>query len=216
MSILTPQQKQILDQIEKSQFIVSNFYFTGGTVLSEFYLKHRYSEDLDFFSEEKFDFDLVLMEINKWAKDLNFTFTRQVKEVVDIYILKFNDKDTLKLDFGYYPYRRVGKSIKYQEITVDSEFDIAINKLATINQRSSVKDFVDLYFLLDKFTIWDLMEGVKVKFRMELEPWLLGSDLEYAAKDFENLPRMIKPLTLEKLKFFFRQEARELGQKAVA
>ena len=48
MSILTPTQKQILDQIGKSQFITSNFYFTGGTVLSEFYLKHRFSEDLDF------------------------------------------------------------------------------------------------------------------------------------------------------------------------
>lgn len=55
MSILTPHQKQIVDQIEESQFIASNFYFTGGTVLSEVFLKHRFSEDLDFFSEKEVD-----------------------------------------------------------------------------------------------------------------------------------------------------------------
>lgn len=215
MSILTPRQKQILDQIEKSQFIKTNFFFTGGTVLSEFYLKHRYSEDLDFFSEKKFDFNLILMEINKWSRELNFTFTRQLKEVVDIYILNFQGEEALKLDFGYYPYPRVEKGMSYQGITVDSEFDIAINKLTSVNQRSSVKDFVDLYYLLGKYSIWDLIEGVKVKFRMEFDPWLLGSDLEYAVKDFQNLPRMIKPLTLEELKLFFREKARELGRKAV-
>lgn len=215
MSVLTSDQKRILDQINKSQFIKSNFYFTGGTVLSEFYLKHRFSEDLDFFSDKKFDFDLVLQEVNFWSKKLNFTFTRQSKEVVDIYILNFKDKNTLKLDFGYYPYRRVEKGIRYQEIIVDSLLDIAINKLASVNQRSSVKDFVDLYYLLDRFTIWDLMEGVKIKFRMELDPWILGSDLEYVVKDFQTLPKMIKPLTLEELKNFFRKKAKELGMKVI-
>lgn len=215
MSILTSDQKRILDQINKSQFIRSNFYFTGGTVLSEFYLKHRFSEDLDFFSDKKFDFDLVLQEVNFWSKKLNFTFTRQSKEVVDIYILSFKDKNTLKLDFGYYPYPRVEKGIMYQEIIIDSLLDIAINKLASVNQRSSVKDFVDLYYLLDRFTIWDLIEGVKIKFRMELDHWILGSDLEYVAKDFQTLPKMIKPLTLEELKNFFRKKAKELGMNVI-
>ena len=64
MAILTPIQNQVLNQIKKSPFLKNNFYFTGGTVLSEFYLQHRYSNDLDFFSENKFDFALVFQEIN--------------------------------------------------------------------------------------------------------------------------------------------------------
>ncbi|OIO08184.1 hypothetical protein AUJ27_01060 [Candidatus Falkowbacteria bacterium CG1_02_37_44] len=215
MSILTPTQKRILDQIKNSEFIKKNFYFTGGTVLSEFYLQHRFSEDLDFFSEKKFDFDKIFEEVNDWSKKLDFTFTRQQREVVHIYILNLKNKDTLKLDFGYYPYPRVKKGIKYQGLTVDSLLDIAINKLASVNQRNSVKDFVDLYYLLDKFTIWDLIEGVKMKFRMEIEPWILGSDLEFVVKDFQTLPKMIKPLTLNELKNFFRQKAQELGKKSV-
>ncbi|MDR1696214.1 MAG: nucleotidyl transferase AbiEii/AbiGii toxin family protein [Endomicrobium sp.] len=30
-----------------------SFYFSGGTALSEYYLRHRYSEDLDFFRKMK-------------------------------------------------------------------------------------------------------------------------------------------------------------------
>lgn len=214
MSILTQTQKIIFNQVIQIPYIVNNFYFTGGTALSQFYLHHRYSQDLDFFSEKKFDFDLIFQEITLMAKKINFNFTRQKKEVVDIYILKFN-KEILKIDFGLYPYKRVEKGMKFKKLTIDSLIDIAINKLISINQRTSEKDFVDLYFLLQKFTIWDLIEGAKVKFKMEIEPWILASDLEYSLKDLQNLPKMIKPLTLHQLKQFFHQMAIDLGKKCV-
>ncbi|MEW5692252.1 MAG: nucleotidyl transferase AbiEii/AbiGii toxin family protein [Candidatus Hydrogenedentota bacterium] len=35
------------------KFFTQKFYLTGGTALSEFYLKHRISEDLDFFCENE-------------------------------------------------------------------------------------------------------------------------------------------------------------------
>ena len=215
MSILTQTQKLIFDQVSRSHFFRSNFYFTGGTALSEFYLKHRYSEDLDFFSEKKFDLDLVREEVEKWAKKLGFTFEAQFREVVYIFIFKFNDDSILKVDFGYYPHRRIEKGLIYKKLTIDSFIDLAVNKLSAVNQRSTVKDFVDLYFLLDKFTIWDLIEGVRVKFNMELEHWILGSDLAYVVEQFDTLPRMIKPLTLDELKKFYRQKAKELAMKRV-
>jgi len=193
------EQKTIFDQVTKSTYLKSNFYFTGGAALSYFYLQHRYSED----------------EVKLWAKKFDFTFQHQFKEVVNIFTINFKNKITLKVDFGYYPHRRVGKGISYQGISIDSQLDIAINKLASVNQRSQVKDFVDLYFLLDKFLIWDLIEDVKVKFRMELEPWILASDLEYYIYQFKYLPKMIKPLTLNGLKKFFRNQAIILGRKAV-
>ena len=36
--------------------IDTKFYLTGGTALSRFYLNHRYSEDLDFFTNRDTDF----------------------------------------------------------------------------------------------------------------------------------------------------------------
>lgn len=95
-------------------------------------------------------------------------------------------------------------------MAIDSLKDIGVNKLATIHQRTEVKDFVDLYYLLQKFTFWDLLYGIENKFRLEL-------DLVFAAagflrvEKFDFLPKMIKPLTLEELKKFFRLQAREIG-----
>jgi len=48
-SILNNRQSLILEEFQKSDFLTSKFYFTGGTALSEVYLKHRESVDLDFF-----------------------------------------------------------------------------------------------------------------------------------------------------------------------
>ena len=50
--ILTPQQETILD-IFAGSGLSEKFYWTGGTLLSHYYLKHRYSYDLDFLRKVK-------------------------------------------------------------------------------------------------------------------------------------------------------------------
>jgi len=54
-SILSANQKGILMAISRDRMICDNFYLSGGTALAEFYLGHRLSEDLDFFSEGEFE-----------------------------------------------------------------------------------------------------------------------------------------------------------------
>lgn len=210
----TKEQQYIINKVANEPTLQKLFYFTGGTALSYLYLHHRLSEDLDFFSETKFDKDGLLHLINQWADEDNFTFTPQWKEVVYIFLLDFPNGSQLKVDFGYYPYRRVEKGKLYEGIPVDSLLDIAINKLTAIMQRTAAKDFVDLYYLLQQFTIWDLMEGVRVKFHIKTEPVLLASDF-LKVNDFNELPQMLQPLTLEELQAFFRGKAKELASQAV-
>lgn len=57
---------RILNDIQMrflQEFVLSDisYYFrlSGGTALSAFYLEHRYSDDLDFFSEEKIPIHFV-------------------------------------------------------------------------------------------------------------------------------------------------------------
>ncbi len=52
-SILTPHQQKILDIISEEKYFTERFYLAGGTALSEFYFKHRISEDLDLFCEKE-------------------------------------------------------------------------------------------------------------------------------------------------------------------
>lgn len=128
-------------------------------------------------------------------------------------MLKTN-KVQIKIDFAYYPYRRLKKGLNISGVKLDSLFDIAANKLQTITRRTEVKDFVDLYFLLEKFTLWDLIYAVKEKFRLEIDLIWLGSDFLKAEK-FENLPRMLVPFSLKKLQDFYREKAKQLGMSVV-
>lgn len=51
IKILSDKQESFLREVAKNPSLSRNFYLTGGTALAGFYLHHRYSEDLDFFSE---------------------------------------------------------------------------------------------------------------------------------------------------------------------
>lgn len=211
ISILTPEQTVFFDQVSKNEYIRSRFYFTGGTALSECYLRHRFSEDLDFFTEKPYETIIIGNFVTGLSKKLHFTFTSELIEgSLYRFQIIFPKAEPLKVDFSHYEGNRVKKGIVYKKIAVDSLLDIAINKMTTVQQRESVKDFVDLYFLLQKFSIWDLIDGVKVKFNNKIEPWVLAADL-INVENFRNMPRMIKPLTLLQLKQFFRKEAKKLG-----
>ncbi len=54
-TILTATQLRMLKTIGREPLFTEKFYLTGGTALAGFYLHHRYSEDLDFFSMEEVD-----------------------------------------------------------------------------------------------------------------------------------------------------------------
>ena len=49
-TILTARQFNFLEHIQSEQEIIRWYYLTGGTALSEYYLHHRLSEDIDLFS----------------------------------------------------------------------------------------------------------------------------------------------------------------------
>jgi len=212
--IISQKQKLILEGIKNSEYLRKRFYFTGGTALSEYYLQHRFSDDLDFFSQEKFDNQIIFSIVSGWKEKYKIDFSSRFVEVVYRFELIFQDKTNVKLDFGYYPYKQVEKGTEKNKIQIDSLRDIATNKLFTINQRTEIKDFVDLYFILrEKYTIWDLIYGIDAKFgKRDIE--IIALDM-MKVEDFDHLPNMIKLLKIEELKKFFRNLAVKLGKKAV-
>lgn len=210
----TPIQKLAFDEFSESIPLREKFYITGGTALSVFYLQHRYSDDLDFFSESKIEDKLLNEFIEKVSLLLktNYRFTR----IEDTRIFEFEKagKIILKIDFAHYPYKRLETKKEFHKVSIDSLIDIGANKLITVSQRTEVKDFIDLYFLLQKYTFWDLTYAVEAKFRRETDLIFLGSDF-LKVKDFDFLPKMIKPLTLPILKEFFTKKARQVAGRAI-
>lgn len=213
-TILTKTQAIVLDQISKNKYITDNFYFTGGTVLSEFYLHHRFSEDLDFFTEKPYIQQEIFNLIDTICHQYKWEYTAEMIESLYMFHLQIGKNDLLKIDFSHYPHHRIEKGFKYNQLTIDSLTDIAINKLTTIQQRSQVKDFVDCYYLFKKFSLWDLIEGARVKFSLKIEPWILSTDF-LNVNSFKSLPHMIKPLTLEQLQLYFRNLAKQTCKSVV-
>lgn len=211
---LTSLQRFIFDEFSKEKRLTKQFYFTGGTALSGAYLQHRESEDLDFFSETEFDKDMVDKFVQRVSEIQGFQIKLTQREHTRIYELLKSNKVMIKIDFALYPYKRLKKGLIISGVKVDSLFDIATNKLQTITSRTEVKDFVDLYFLLKKFTLWDLMYAVKEKFRLELDLIWLGSDF-LKVKKFEDLPRMLVPFSLKDMQDFYKEAAKELGMSVV-
>ena len=213
--IISINQALVLEEFRKNSKLINNFYFTGGTALANYYFHHRYSVDLDFFSDKPFGLTTTIDILNQWSKKLDFTYKlRTIEDITHIFNLTFDDNSVLKVDFAYYPYKRLEKGVNDKGIEIDSLKDIATNKLISIIQRSEVKDFVDLYFLLQRYTVWDLIYAVETKFHMELDILFISANFE-KVQDFEFLPRMILPLTIPTLKEFFKQQAKKLSSKVI-
>src|SRR3989344_6426127 len=128
--VLTKKQLLFLDIFNDST-LAQEFYLTGGTALCGFYIPYRYSEDLDFFSQNEVDVNnvIVWLKTNKnrldyKSLDIQTTFNR------NLIFLQFDD-EVLKAEFTYYPFP-AKNSNKYKQITIDSPEDIAMNKLFTI------------------------------------------------------------------------------------
>jgi len=215
IQVLTGFQKKVLSLVTKTPKIRDAFYFTGGTALSAYYLHHRYSDDMDLFSEDPITPDTLFPIVTDWARLLHATVQTQfIDERMYICTFAFPGSVTLKVDFCYYPYARINKGLVKDGIIIDSLFDIGINKLISVVNRATAKDFVDLYYLLPKFGYWDLAAGAQKKFRVKVDPVLFGTDL-MAVENISDLPRMIKPLTLEKLISYFRDFSVKLAKTSV-
>ncbi|MBU1326684.1 nucleotidyl transferase AbiEii/AbiGii toxin family protein [Patescibacteria group bacterium] len=215
IQILTARQKKVLSFVKDNPYLTDRFYFTGGTALSHYYLQHRLSEDLDFFSEKEFNPETIFSIVTNLANKLSAKVTpRFIDNRMYICTYQFPDKTELKVDFCHYPYPLLKKGNYDGKLKIDSLLDIAVNKITTIGQRTTTKDFVDLYYLWQKFGIWDLIYGAEKKFNITYESYLLGSDL-LAFEQITDLPNMLKPLTLSELQSYFRKKAVELAKKSV-
>lgn len=215
-SVLTDRQKLFLKEIGGNKWLCENFYLTGGTALAGFYLQHRYSEDLDFFSQEEFDpmqIDIFLKDVKPKLgfKEVDFqqSFNR------NLFFLKYDD-EVIKTEFTYFPFPRIEKGEVRDGVAVDSLLDIAVNKVFTIHQQARARDFIDLYFLCREkgFEIADLIKKAKIKFDWHIDQMQLGTQF-LKAYEVEDFPQMIKELPNEEWQQFFMDEAKKFESDVI-
>ena len=212
-TILTKDQEAVLALVGRDKDIAQLFYLSGGTALAAFHLHHRYSDDLDFFTDAK---DFPQFAIERIAQDIQQEIGAEKTEYQRLYdrrlffFKKVNGED-LKLEFTAYPFVQIHSPLPQDGVLVDSLDDLAANKLMALLDRVETKDFVDMYFLLHEnhVTVERLRALVEQKFRLAINPIVLGSEFA-KVRLVSHLPRMLKPLTLEELKDFFADCAKQL------
>lgn len=214
MAILSENQRKILNLLSREKSICDKFYLTGGTALAEFYLNHRLSEDLDFFAEEEFspqDISIVLKKLQKEMAAINIKYEQSFNR--NLFFLELKN-DLIKTEFTYFPFPRIEKKNKIGELFVDSLLDIAVNKIFTIFQKPRSRDFIDLYFILqkEKWNLEDLTKQAQIKFDHYIDPLQLGAQF-LKSKESKDYPRMLIKIDENVWQNFFVEEAKKLESK---
>lgn len=213
-TILTKSQKLLLGEITRDRSFSQYFYLTGGTALSEYYLQHRLSEDLDFFSSQEIEKSWLTSLVTQLAKKLPIQSVGR-RQIFNRNLIFFRFAgNTVKTEFTYFPSPQIEKPKIIGDIPVDSEIDIAVNKFFTIYQNPSARHFIDLYLLLTrKKYSWEQLEKLaRIKFDTNIDPIQLGSQL-VKAQDIQDVPKMLIKLPEGAWRAYFLEIARNLKEK---
>ncbi len=201
---LTALQHKTLAAIGQSD-LARFFYWTGGTLLSSHYLKHRKSFDLDFFSEDLIEAEFVLAAVNQIKTSLALTkVERQIVRNRQQYQLH-KGGDRLNLEFVYYPFPPLvpPKHVKAWPVAIDSLKDIAVNKTRALYERAEPKDVIDLWYIHQKNN-WDIKTLAALadkKFGVPIDyPTLVARALDALERLDDAKPLLPKTIVIKKMK----------------
>lgn len=180
--------------------LLTEMRLVGGTALA-LQLGHRYSIDLDFFGSLEATTTDLLEEFV--SQNLRVTVKRDTRPIKMLYI------NEVKVDFVNYPYNWIDSPIEIEGIRMAGLRDIAAMKLSAITNRGTRKDFVDIYFLLNYYTIKEMLSFYEQKFP-DSSPFMALRSLTYFVDaEEEPLPRIYHPLDWNTIKETIKQSVRD-------
>lgn len=219
MKVINAVQEKILKSFGEVKDS-DQFYLTGGTALAYFYLKHRQSNDLDFFTSIEEVIDPFSYQLEKYLLAEGFECQRQraFNSFVEL-IVTFKKETTLihlALDAAF-RFEPTKESSEFPQVKIDNLTDIASNKLLALFGRATLRDFIDVYCLVQKnfFFKKQLMELAGKK-----DP---GFDYYWLGVAFErvhsfnanssDMLMLLEPVKLEELTRFFDDWRREIVEE---
>jgi hypothetical protein len=133
---------------------LKNFALAGGTSLS-LQIGHRISIDLDFFGNSPFETDEMLDILHPLGK------VKIMKQSRNILI---TDVNGVKVDFVNYRYPVLKDIIEIDGIRLLSTADISAMKFGAVAGRGRKRDFIDIFFLLQEYSLTEMMAFYNAKY----------------------------------------------------
>lgn len=209
---LTPATRDAFHLLNELE-LIKDFYLAGGTGLA-LHFGHRFSVDLDFFSDN--------------VKAVGSDQRSALRSVLDDPTLEITyDKDSTFVVvwrgvgvsfFRLNLYPLVQPTLLVDNVRLASVEEIGAMKLAAVIDRGTRKDMVDLYFLLQHVSLDSLFQVAAVKYaKVRSFPVSATRALSYF-DDAESLPmpQMIDKTPWSKMKNFLEAKAVEAGRKRLA
>lgn len=190
-STVYPNTLQLLEKLQRiSDF--EDFHLVGGTSLA-LQIGHRISIDLDLFAHHPEAMDMSsILEI---VEDVgNVRIDNQSQRILNLHI------DDIKVDFVSYRYDFIDDIIMQDDLRLASMTDIAAMKLSAIAGRGSKKDFIDLYFLLEHYSLAEMMGFYKSKYSDGNDFMVLRSLTYFDDAENEPMPKMLAPTSWASVK----------------
>ena len=155
------------------------------------YEGHRLSVDIDLFGRSEIRPDLF----TEILKDKGETTILSQSSKILIYVI-----NKIKVDFVDYNFQLLEPVNVIDGIRLVSKKDIAAMKLNAIAGRGSKKDFVDVYQLLNDFSLSEMLTFYAQKYPNGSEFMVLKSLLYFDDAEIEPDPIMLIPATWSQVK----------------
>ena len=174
----------------QSKVYLKGFNLAGGTALS-LHIGHRRSIDIDLFSNFNFDVSMLIELIQQdYSLQLYYTTTNTIKGSIE----------NVNVDIIAHRYPYLNEPSHIDVIRMLSEPDIIamkLNAILTSGQRS--KDFIDIYFLLEKkkYDIGSMLNFYQMKYSQSGEMHVLKSLLYFDDVDLSDWPVLLKKPNLK-------------------
>ncbi len=204
--ILPKNQNQVFEILANQEWL-QRFYMAGGTCLA-LQIGHRQSIDFDFFTQETVRPHEIVQKMQRLGK---FEIFDRTEDTLNGAI---ND---VQVSFFNYEYPLVEKLCAFKQLKLAGMMDIALMKLEAISGRGNKKDFIDLYFLFQYFSLSKILEKYPQKYGVDIcnHYHLLKSLAYFEDAEMQPMPRMSAPISWEKIKRKILLEATKV-QKDIA
>lgn len=162
----------------------------GGTALA-LQIGHRKSIDLDFFGEMTSSLEELTFTISEFAS---------VQPLSSSKLMRFMNIDGVKVDIVSYPYKWIDKPVLEEGIVLAGIKDIAAMKLSAITNRGTKKDFIDLFFLLQKYALSEILGFYQQKYTDSQLFTVIRSLTYFEDAESDPMPLMLAPVNWPQVK----------------
>lgn len=209
--VLPKGTKKYLAILAKEKILPEKTYLGGGTAIA-LQLGHRISFDLDFFTPNEFNTDFVLA---------NFRKIKEFKADRIDWGTILGHFSGCKFSLFYYPYRLLDKTSNFEGIEIASLKDLIASKISAISSRGTMRDFVDIYYLLKsgKFgMVKEFLSYYEKRFGnlASQKAHILKSLTYFADAEIDKDPHMLTgDFSWQKIKKFIENEVKEYVKSQV-